>query len=179
MRKNKIFDCITFFDENFLTNLRFEILDKVVDYFIVGESRFDHKGGPKPINFFLKNNKFKNRVRHLVIEEQFPDLSNGWLAESYQREKIFNGLNDASDDDYIIFSDSDEIPNPKILQNFSLKKKYAILLQKMYVYKINIFNKYETPWEGTRVCKKKIFKEFYAFKKKNYQKKRFKTFLEN
>ena len=48
MSKNKYFDCITFFDENFLTNLRFEILDKYVDYFIVCESKYDHKGGQNP-----------------------------------------------------------------------------------------------------------------------------------
>ena len=166
MSKNKYFDCITFFDENFLTNLRFEILDKYVDYFIVCESKYDHKGRSKPVNFNLKNEKFKSKVRHIVIEEQFPDLSNGWLAESYQRERIIDGLYDATDEDYIIFSDSDEIPNPKILENFSLKKKYAILLQKMYVYKINIFNKYETPWEGTRVCKKKFLKNFTHLRKK-------------
>ena len=166
MSKNKYFDCITFFDENFLTNLRFEILDKYVDYFIVCESKYDHKGRSKPVNFNLKNEKFKSKVRHIVIEEQFPDLSNGWLAESYQRERIIDGLYDATDEDYIFFSDSDEIPNPKILENFSLKKKYAILLQKMYVYKINIFNKYETPWEGTRVCKKKFLKNFTHLRKK-------------
>ena len=51
MKNNKIYDCVTFYDENFLTNLRFEILDKEVDYFIVCESKFDHKGKPKPLNF--------------------------------------------------------------------------------------------------------------------------------
>ncbi len=166
MNKSKIFDCITFFDENFLTNLRFEILDKVVDYFIVCESKYDHKGDPKPINFSLKNNRFKSKVRHIIVEEQFPDLSNGWLTESYQREKISKGLYDAKNEDYILFSDSDEIPNPKILENFYLKKKYAIFLQKMYVYKINIFNKYETPWEGTRACKKKFLKSFTHLRRK-------------
>ena len=166
MRKNKIFDCITFFDENFLTNLRFEILDKVVDYFIVCESKFDHKGDPKPINFFLKNNKFKNRVRHLVIEEQFPNLSNGWFAEEYQREKIFEALNDAHEEDYIMYSDSDEIPNPKILKNFSLDKKYGIFMQKFFVYKLNIFNHYETPWEGSRICKKRDLRSFTHLRKK-------------
>lgn len=67
MDKPKIYDCVTFYDENFLTNLRFEILNEVIDYFIVCESRFDHKGKPKPINFYLKNSKFKNKVRHLII----------------------------------------------------------------------------------------------------------------
>ena len=41
--KNRIFDCITFFDENLLTNSRFEILNNVVDYFIVCESKYDHE----------------------------------------------------------------------------------------------------------------------------------------
>ena len=49
---SKIFDCITFFNENFITNIRFEILNEVVDFFIVCESKYDHKGNPKPINFF-------------------------------------------------------------------------------------------------------------------------------
>ena len=34
-------------------------------------------------------------------------------------------------------------------------KKYGILLQSFYNYNFNLFNPYETPWEGTRVCKKK------------------------
>ena len=51
--KNRIFDCITFFDENLLTNSRFEILNNVVDYFIVCESKYDHKGRKKKINFKL------------------------------------------------------------------------------------------------------------------------------
>ena len=49
MVKNKIYDCITFFDENLLVNLRFEILNDVVDYFIVCESNFDHKGKKKKL----------------------------------------------------------------------------------------------------------------------------------
>ena len=47
----KIFDCITFFDENFLANSRFEILNDVVDYFVIVESKFDHQGEKKKIKF--------------------------------------------------------------------------------------------------------------------------------
>lgn len=54
-----------------------------------------------------------------------------------------------------MFSDPDEIPSPSLLKNFSLKKKYGIFLQKHYVYKINLQNQYEDPWEGTRITKKK------------------------
>ena len=64
-----------------------------------------------------------------------------------------------------MFSDSDEIPNPKILKNFSLDKKYGIFMQKFFVYKLNIFNHYETPWEGSRICKKRDLKSFTHLRK--------------
>ena len=47
----KIFDCITLFDENFLVNSRFEILNDVVDYFIIVESKYDHQGKKKKSKF--------------------------------------------------------------------------------------------------------------------------------
>ena len=37
----KIFDTITFFKENLVTNLRFEILGDKVDYFVICEFSFD------------------------------------------------------------------------------------------------------------------------------------------
>ena len=40
----KIYDCITFFDESLQVDLRFNILNKYVEKFIVCESKFDHKG---------------------------------------------------------------------------------------------------------------------------------------
>jgi len=166
MLKNKIYDCVTFFDENLLVNTRFEILKDVVDYFIVVESNYDHKGKKKKINFKLLNQEFKDRVRHIVIVNNFPKLKNGWEIESFQREKINEGLYDSSENDYIMYSDSDEIPSPKTIKNLNLKKKYGIFLQNFYVYKINIFNKYESPWEGTRICKKKFLKDFTHLRKK-------------
>ena len=146
-------------------NLRFEILNDVVDYFIVCESNFDHKGKKKKINFKLLNKKFENKVRHIIIEEKFPKVENGWEVEAYQREKIYDGLYDAAEDDFIMYSDSDEIPNPLVIEKLNLKRRYAIFMQKFYVYKINIFNKYESPWEGTRVCKKKYLKSFTNLRK--------------
>ena len=74
-----------------------------------------------------------------------------------KREFIFDGIKEAQDD-YIMFSDPDEIPNPKKLKNFYLKKKYGIFLQNMYTYKLNLYNKQESPWEGTRICEKKNLK---------------------
>ncbi len=177
MSKIKIFDCITFFDENLLVNARLEILKNVVDHFVICESKYDYRGLKKKINFRLINKKLKNKVRHLVLTDKFPDPKNLWKSEEFQREKIFDGIKDARADDYIMYSDSDEIPNPEVLKKIRLNKKYAIFMMNMYVYKINLFNQYETPWEGTRICKKKDLKSFSFLRKKIVAKNLKKNFL--
>ena len=151
---SKIFDCITFFQENFITNIRFEILKDVVDYFVVCESIYDHRGQKKNLNFKLLNEKYRAKIIYLVLEEKFKskDL---WKNQAQQREFIFNGLKLAKKEDYIMFSDPDEIPRPEKLQQFSLQSKYGIFLQDCFCFKFNLYNKYESPWEGTRVCKMK------------------------
>ena len=68
----KIYDCITFFDESLQTDLRFNILNNYVEKFIICESKFDHKGNYKGVNFNIDNYKeFKNKITHLVIDKQF------------------------------------------------------------------------------------------------------------
>ncbi len=172
----KIFDCLTFFDENFLVNSRFEILNDVVDYFIIVESKYDHQGKKKNINFKLQNLRYQNKIRHIIHDSKDLNMVKGWEAEKLQREKIFEGIKDANDEDIILFSDSDEIPNPELLKNFSLRKKYAIFMQKFFVYKLNIYNDYESPWEGTRACKKKYLKSFFHLRKKIVKKNLIKPF---
>lgn len=165
--KNKIYDCVTFFNENFQVNLRFNILYKYVDKFVVCESKFDHKGNPKKLNFRIEQfDKFKDKIIYFVLENQFPDISDPWKTQAYQREFMLKSLNEANPDDYIFFSDPDEIPNPDILANFELKKKYGIFLQNCYNYKFNLYNPYESPWEGTRVAKKKNLKSIDFMRQK-------------
>ena len=130
----KIFDCITFFRENRVANMRFEILSNVVDKFIICESRYDHKGNKKDINFKLLNKKFSQKVIHLVKEDPFPLNTNEWQKQAIQREFIFQGIKDANPDDFIMFSDPDEIPNPKLLSNILLRKKYGISIDKNSVH---------------------------------------------
>ena len=83
MSKNRIFDCITFFDENLITNSRFEILNNVVDYFIVCESKYDHRNNPKKLHFdskFLKD----DRIKYVVLEHPFPDGRDIWRNQAIQ-----------------------------------------------------------------------------------------------
>jgi beta-1,4-mannosyl-glycoprotein beta-1,4-N-acetylglucosaminyltransferase len=62
----------------------------------------------------------------------------------------------AKDNDLILFSDPDEIPNPQKLKSLNFKKKYLIFLQNLYYYKINLQDiNLGNNWEGTRGCLKK------------------------
>ena len=65
-----------------------------------------------------------------------------------------------------MFSDPDEIPKPELLVNFKLNKKFGIFMQKMFCYKLNIYNQYENPWEGTRKKKKKDLKSIDYLRQK-------------
>ena len=47
----KIFDCTTYFEEDLMMDVRFNILNEYVDTFIVCESKFSHSGKEKKINF--------------------------------------------------------------------------------------------------------------------------------
>ena len=166
LNKEKIYDCITFYDENLLANTRFEVLKDVVDYFIICESQYDYRGNKKKINFKLINKKFKEKVRHITINNSFPKKNDLWSAEEYQREMIFKGIEDAKNNDFIMYSDSDEIPNPQAVKKIQFIKKYGIFMMNMFVYKINLYNQYESPWEGTRVCRIKDLKSFTFLRKK-------------
>tara|TARA_B100000795_G_scaffold2823_1_gene1966 strand:+ start:273 stop:1076 length:804 start_codon:yes stop_codon:yes gene_type:complete len=162
----KIIDCITFFDNNLMFDLRYNILKDCVDYFVVCESKFDHRGKPKKINF-IKNKKHDSaKIKYFVLEKPFPNNTSIWKNQAIQREFLLEKLNFVEPNDYIFFSDPDEIPKPEILNNFELKKKYGIFMQNCFNYKFNLFNSFESPWEGSRVCKKKDLKSIDFMRQK-------------
>ena len=67
---NKIYDCVTFYDENLQINLRLNILNDYVEKFVICESRFDHKGNKKDLNFKINEfNEFKDKIIYLVIDK--------------------------------------------------------------------------------------------------------------
>ena len=162
----KIIDCITFFDNNFMFELRYNVLKNYVDYFVVCESKFDHRGNPKKVNFIRKDEYDFTKIKYFLLEEAFPKNTNIWENQAIQREFLLESTNFAEPEDYIFFSDPDEIPNPEILINFELKKKYGIFMQKCFNYKFNLFNSYESPWEGPRVSKKKNLKSVNFMRQK-------------
>jgi len=155
MDKSKIIDCITFFDNNFMFEIRYNILSEFVDYFVICESKFDHKGNSKKQNFEWKEYYDQNKIKYILIDRPFPKNTDRWQNQAIQREHLLEAVNFANSEDYIFFSDPDEIVRPELLENFELKKKYGIFMQDCFNYKFNLYKPHESPWEGTRVEKKK------------------------
>ena len=55
-----IYDCFQYFNEEHIVDLRFNILDQSIDYFVVVESTVNHQGQPKKLQFDInKYPKFK------------------------------------------------------------------------------------------------------------------------
>ena len=163
---SKIIDCITFFDNNFMFNLRYNILVEYVDYFVICESLYDHRGEPKKKNFLFEKEFDKKKIKYFLLDEPFPKKNNRWKNQAIQREYLLKCLSFASEEDYVFFSDPDEIIRPEILKDFKLNKKYGIFFQDFFNYKINLYNKFESPWEGTRVAKKKNLKSIDYMRQK-------------
>jgi beta-1,4-mannosyl-glycoprotein beta-1,4-N-acetylglucosaminyltransferase len=173
----KIFDCTTFYNESLMLEVRFNILNKYVDKFIVVEAKYSHSGEKKKLNFDIKKFKeFKKKIIYLVSENEPNDLIykmrnnipyeeendmrlNSIKRIAHQRNKLIDGLNDADDNDYILYSDNDEIPDLKNLNFEKFKDKILIFNQELFYYKFNLFCD-RIDWFGTKACTKKNLKSF-------------------
>ena len=171
----KIFDCFMYFDEDVVLDLRLNYLKDYVDKFVIVESIYNHKGEKRDPQFNInKFIKFKDKINYILIDDEPPGLekinsddnkiekagkyiNNASKRENYQRNKITDGLIEASYDDWILISDLDEIPNLEInnLENFN--NSIIFFRQHMMYYKFNLILENYT-WAGTRACKKKDLK---------------------
>jgi beta-1,4-mannosyl-glycoprotein beta-1,4-N-acetylglucosaminyltransferase len=158
----KIYDCFIFFNENLLTEIRLNILSKFVDYFVICESYYDHRGNIKGYLFDKKKfQKFNDKIIYIKIDE-FPQNLGIWERQDYQRDFLKNGLKNISPDDLIIYSDADEIINPITIKDLkNIKNSVAICEQYCFYYKLNLLSdQYGGDWEGSRVIKYKNLKSF-------------------
>ena len=154
----KIFDCFSYWDEDFLLNLRLNTLDKFVDFFVIIEGNKTWQNNAKNFRFDLnKFQKFKNKIIYVPVDD-LPDGDDPYLRENHQRNSIVRGLDKAEDDDLIIISDLDEIPNLRQLKNFKSTHRYAVFKQKHFYYKLNLQSKNNPFWYGSRICIKKYLK---------------------
>ena len=84
-------------------NLRYNILKNYVDYFIVCESKYDHRGNSKKINFIQDEEYDDKKIKHFILEKPFPKDTNIWQNQAIQREFLLESVHFADPEDYIFF----------------------------------------------------------------------------
>ena len=188
-----------YFDEDLLLDLRLHSLNKFVKKFVITEATYTHNGAKKKLNFDInKFKKFKDKITYIVVDKQ-PDnilelsndddkiargeklILNGMARDYFQRENLYNGIKEALNDDLILISDLDEIPNLNDLKSSSINNNIIIFEQKMFYYKLNLFYK-DFKWQGTKGVKRKNFispQWLRNIKGKKYATWRIDTFFSN
>ena len=165
----KIVDCTSFYSEHMMYEVRLNILKDKVDKFIVTESTYSHSGKKKKLNFDINNySKFKDKIIYIVIDKEpegivaennDPTLqrSNSLKRIALSYDESLKAIKDFSDEDLIMLSDNDEIPNLNSNQ-FNRSQKDIVLFKQLFFYfKFNLL--YDRMfWVGTKACKKKKLK---------------------
>ena len=186
-----------YFDEDLLLDIRLNSLDKFVKKFVITEATYTHNGNKKKLNFDVNRfQKFKDKIIYIVVDKQTENILqlekedtkekigeklilNGMARDYYQRECLSEGLKEAKDDDLILISDLDEIPNLESVNLDNIKNNIIIFEQKIFYYKLNLI--YDNfLWQGTRAIKNKNFLSpqwLRNIKGKNYPKWRVDTFF--
>ena len=168
----KIYDCFMYFDEEVVVDVRLHTLNEFVDYFVIVESKFTHKGDSRKLKFNnQKFEKFKDKIIYIVDEEIYSQteevkaednedeksrklIFNAVYRENGQRNLIAKGLERANDEDLILISDVDEIPKLSGLNFKNINEKIILFKQDMFYYKFNLLLP-DLIWTGTKACKKK------------------------
>ena len=168
----KIYDCFMYFDEEVVVDIRLNTLNQFVDYFVIVESKFTHKGDLRELRFNHKKfEKFKDKIIYIIDDQIYPQIEdiksqdsegeksrkyimNALCRENGQRNLITKGLGEAQNEDFILISDVDEIPELSNINFEKINKKIILFKQDMFYYKFNL----KLPniiWTGTKGCKKK------------------------
>ena len=163
-----------YFDEDLLLDIRLNSLDKFVTKFVITEATYTHNGNKKRLNFDInKFQKFKDKIIYIIVEEQPKNILeikegdtkekigeklilNGMARDYFQRESLSKGLKETKEEDLILISDLDEIPNLEDLKIDNIKNEIIIFEQKILYYKLNLH--YDNfLWHGTKAIKNKNF----------------------
>ena len=168
----KIFDCFMFYDEKTLLDIRLNILNKYVDYFVIVESKYFHNGKERDLKFNIDEySKFKEKIIYIVHDKLNKNIEtlnssdnystrskkiilNAHIRENDQRNKIIDGLKKADSNDLILLSDVDEIPNLEKINFKDLNNQILMFEQDIFYYKLNRYLP-NFIWFGTKACKKK------------------------
>lgn len=149
-------DCILFYNEFDLLDLRLKTLDSVVDYFVIVEAPWTFSGKPKPLYFQEFHHGYADflpKIRHVALSGNL-DVQIPWQREWASRNAMIEGLKDAAPDDWVFQSDTDEIWRPE-LRDECPHEPVVTYEQQHSFYSLNTVRVPEHKWLGSRRCKMK------------------------
>lgn len=182
-RTGKVIDCFTFFNELDILEKRLEYMDPYVDKFIISEAPTTHSGNEKPFYFEQNIDRFsewkdkiiyiktkplgegfwdREKYNHLIPNKNHPIGENYWKQwerEVQQRFAIEEELKNFDDNDIIIYSDLDEIPDMSKVNLDTIGDDVYICKQRVFRYSFDYMINTEFDWDGTRICSNKKAKE--------------------
>ena len=167
-----IYDCIPFFNELDILKLRMQIMAPYVDKFVLEESTVTFSGEPKEMTFAGHRDmfaEFEDKIIYVAVDNSPMSDVTTHERDKFQKNQLIRGMADCTPDDIIIFSDVDEIPNPKtlekIIQNFDSNKIYHLAQRMFYCFLnmeevsgslLSITGEFkdvvQKQWLGTKVC---------------------------
>ena len=168
-----------YYDEDLVLDIRLNILNKFVSHFIICEANFNHNGTKRDLKFDIKKfSKFKDKIIYIPLRDKPKNikiidssdslniknskiLDNALIRENFQRNYLHTEIQNFNDDDLIIISDLDEIPN---LKNINYEPKINFFEQKMFYYILNLIHQ-DFIWYGSKIVKKKTFNKSSMAKK--------------
>lgn len=161
-----LYDCCMYFDEDLILDIRLNVLKDHVNKFVIAEATRDHSGKDKKLNFDISNfAKFKDKIIYLIIDDlpvNIKSYKKNWpvhhLRDQHQRNSLAKGYENCEDNDVIMISDIDEIPDPNKIKEFKFSNKYGCFMQKNFQSKINLLNVSDKYWMGTKIIQKKNIK---------------------
>lgn len=172
-----VYDCFQFFNELDMLKIRLHVMSPIVDKFVISEATETFSGLKKPL--YYEENKemfaeFADKIIHVVVD----DTPEGYThdRDTFQKNAVTRGLKDCMDEDIIIFSDLDEIPNPEkikeILKDFKEDKIYHFAQRLFYCYLnmeevsgnlLSYAGEFEgverKKWIGSKMCSYKLLRE--------------------
>ena len=178
-----IYDCFQMFNELDILKLRLNVMNPVVDRFVISEATVTYSGQPKPLYFEEHKDdfaQFADKIIHVTVTDTPAGYTHD--CDTFQKNAVARGLKECSDDDIIIFSDIDEIPDPAKVRdickkmhenkNGELNNIYQFVQRMFYCY-LNMEEVSgnllaccgdfpdikEKKWIGTKICSWKTARE--------------------
>ena len=144
-----IYDCFAFFNELELLEIRLNELNEVVDKFVLVEATRTFQKQPKPLYFQENKHLFKDfedKIIHIIVDK-YPSfwkkfrVPTAWDYDDHQKEQILLGLKNCKDDDVIIISDLDEIPQAEKVKEYAYTEGIKVFRQYFACYFLNNISK--------------------------------------